>query len=105
MLAIALHVTEAVGADARAGVNRDSVAEPRAAVHRHRRHEVTVLAQLDAGSEDAVRADDAAASDRRAVADHGIGPDGDAAAEPDATADHGGRVDALHRVRRAVKSR
>src|SRR4051794_21007803 len=104
MLAVALHVPEAVGADARAGVNRDAVAEARAAVQGHGRHEVALLAQLDAGPHYTVRPYDGAAPDRRAVADDRIWPDRRAAGQPHAPADDGGGVNSLHGLRRAVKS-
>src|SRR5437763_6636939 len=105
MLAVALHVAEAVGSDAGAGVNRDTVAEARAAVEGHGSHEVALFAQLDAGPHHAMRTDDGSAPDRRAVADDGIWADRDAAGQPDAGPDHGGGVDSLRRLRRAVESR
>src|SRR5262245_33762885 len=77
MLAVPLDIPEAVGADARASVNRYPVGDDRAAIDRDRRVQVTRGADLDTGAQHAVRPDDGAVTDDRTLADDRIWPDCD----------------------------
>src|SRR5262245_37143038 len=105
MLAVALHVAEAVRSDARAGVDRDAIPDHRSAVDRDGRIQMTALAEGRACGNDAVWSDDRPGSDLRSVAEHHIRADGDLLRELHAGSDHGGCVYAWLCWRHTMKPR
>src|SRR5262245_3668244 len=105
MLAVALHVAESVRSDARARVNRDAIADHRAAVDRDGRIQVAALTQDCTGGDDTVRSDDRLGPNARSVAQDRVWADSDVLPELYAGSDHGSRVDAWWRRGKAVKPR
>ena len=94
-----LREAEAVGADHRAVLHHDAVAEPAALADLHARVEQAVLADLDVLVEDHVRVDDACARRRgRAAPTTAQGADVHAGAQHGARVDLRGRVDARRRA-------
>src|SRR5687768_18418154 len=78
--AITKHVTEAVTADARAGVNDDASADGSPAIQRDTRVEPNVGAESDAGADHSMGVDPGAIADHCTLADDGVWSDRDVAA-------------------------
>src|ERR1039458_5561967 len=76
-----LHITEAVAADHRAGVNADAVADADVVVDGDIRVEQAIVAKPAAFTDDAMRFDDRAVADRDVIAQHHVLTDKHALAE------------------------
>ena len=105
MLAVPLHVAEAVGADPGAGMNRHPIGDDGAAVDRDARVQLARRADLDAGANHAMRPNDRAVPDDGAVADDRVRPDRDVPPESRTSLDDRRRVHAGLGSGRAVKAR
>ena len=85
---------EAVGADHRAGMHDDALAQDAAVIDAHPRIKPAVLAHGGPGAEVAAGADLAACTDARPLADHRIGADRNARVDLGGRIDHGRRMNA-----------
>src|SRR5215211_1816577 len=89
MLAVALHVPEAVRAEARTGVNRNSMAYSSPTVHGDGRIQLRAVANTHARRNDAMRADHHRIANLHSVAEHRIRADRHVAPELNAGSDDG----------------
>src|ERR1017187_3953770 len=100
-----LHITEAVAANHRAGVNADAVADADVVVDGDVRVEQAIVAKAAAFADDAMRFDDRAVADRDAIAQHHVLADKHALTKAHVAAELRGGMDLRGIETRRTKNR